>query len=104
MAAVGHIRGFMNATLMVRDDEELGSPAFFANPYPTYARLRTTTPVCWSDAWQAWIVTRYADVLAVLQDARRFSNAGRQAHLLERLTPEVRSTLSLWRSTIPRAV
>ena len=73
--------------------DELGSPAFFADPYPVYARLRAAAPVHWHEPWQGWVVTRYADVLAVLQDARRFSNAGRQTLMLQRLPPEVRAAL-----------
>jgi cytochrome P450 len=73
---------------------ELGSPAFFADPYPVYAGLRSTAPVFWHEPWQGWVVTRYADVQAVLQDARRFSNAGRQARMLRRLPPEIRAALA----------
>jgi cytochrome P450 len=73
---------------------ELGSPAFFADPYPVYARLRSTAPVFWHEPWQGWVVTRYTDVQAVLQDARRFSNAGRQARMLRRLPPEIRAALA----------
>jgi cytochrome P450 PksS len=56
---------------------DLSSPAFKADPYPFYARLRRDAPVhrmrlgLWLP--RAWIVTRYADVLALLKDDR-FSN------------------------------
>ena len=52
----------------------LSSPAFKANPYPFYARLRAESPVhrmklgFWLP--RAWVVTRYADVLALLKDDR----------------------------------
>ena len=43
-------------------------PSFIANPYPALARLRTSAPVHWSPPLRAWVVTRYADVHAVLAD------------------------------------
>ena len=47
-------------------------PAVLANPYPLYHRLRTEAPVHWDAALHMWVVTRYADVVTVLQ---RFSAA-----------------------------
>src|SRR5438445_755760 len=47
-------------------------PQVLANPYPLYARLRTEDPVHWDPYLHAWVVTRYADVVTVLQ---RFSAA-----------------------------
>jgi cytochrome P450 len=50
---------------------DLASPAFKANPYPFYSRLRAEAPV-WSatlgDRRTAWLVTRYEDVARVLKD------------------------------------
>ena len=43
-------------------------PAVLANPYPLYARLRAEDPVHWDSFLHAWVVTRYAEVLTVLQD------------------------------------
>ena len=45
-------------------------PEVLANPYPLYRRLQTEDPVHWDPYLHAWVVTRYADVVAVLQ---RFS-------------------------------
>jgi cytochrome P450 len=48
-------------------------PAFVRDPYPTYARLRQTTPVCPAvtpNGLRVWLVTRYADVRAGLADHR----------------------------------
>lgn len=42
-------------------------PAVLANPYPLFHRLRSEVPVHWDSFLHAWIVTRYADVLEVLQ-------------------------------------
>ena len=55
------------------DAARLASPAFKANPYPVYARLRAEDPVCriaMPDRRSAWLVTRYDDVTAVLKDER----------------------------------
>ena len=50
---------------------DLASPAFKANPYPFYARLRAEAPV-WRvtlrDRRTAWLVTRYEDAARVLKD------------------------------------
>ena len=48
-------------------------PAFKANPYPTYAELRSTAPihrVTLPHGRGVWQVTRYEDVLAVFKDER----------------------------------
>jgi len=42
-------------------------PAVLADPYPLYDRLRTEEPVHWDAVLHAWVVTRYADVVTVLQ-------------------------------------
>jgi len=42
-------------------------PEVLADPYPLYQRLRTESPVHWDPFLHAWVVTRYADVVAVLQ-------------------------------------
>jgi len=40
--------------------------AFFQDPYPAYARLRAKDPVHWSPLARRWVVSRYAEVDAVL--------------------------------------
>lgn len=49
---------------------------FKTNPYPFYARLRAAQPVAPAryGKLDAWLVTRYADVLAMLKDARFIKN------------------------------
>ena len=42
-------------------------PNVLANPYPLFHRLRREAPVHWDSFLHAWVVTRYADVLEVLQ-------------------------------------
>jgi len=41
-------------------------PEVLANPYPLYRRLRMEDPVHWDRFLQAWVVTRYGDVVRVL--------------------------------------
>lgn len=38
-----------------------------ADPYPTYAKLRAEDPVHWDAADNRWVLSRYADVAAVLR-------------------------------------
>ena len=58
----------------MRDVEvDLSSPEFKANPYPFFARLRETAPVCrvtLPGRQTAWLITRYDDVAAALKDGR----------------------------------
>jgi len=44
-------------------------PAFLADPYPVYHRLRETAPV-WKAPFGRWLVTRYEDGAQVLRDRR----------------------------------
>ena len=65
----------MNGYSIAPDDFDLGDlPAeFYADPYPTYARLRVEAPVL-ACAGGSYFLTRYADLNAVYRDARRFSS------------------------------
>lgn len=56
---------------------DLASPAFKADPFPTYARLRSEAPVKRvkiADGKPAWLITRYADVALALKDPRFSKN------------------------------
>jgi len=80
---------------------DLFDPAFKADPYPTYSRLRASAPVhraTLPDGRGVWLITRYEDVLAVLKD-RRFVKDWRSALTPEQLAqvppiPEVMKPLS----------
>lgn len=78
-------------------DALLSSDAFFADPYPVYRRLREEAPVFWSPAWNAWVLTRHADVIALQRDPRVFSSRGRVAAQLDRLPEPARSQVDLLR-------
>ena len=54
-------------------------PSYKRNPYLQLDRLRAADPVHRSDALQAWILTRYEDVLNVLRDPGPFSSDPRRA-------------------------
>ncbi|MBZ4398192.1 cytochrome P450 [Myxococcus sp. AS-1-15] len=45
------------------------------NPHPFLARARREAPVFFSPALGAWVVTRHADISAVVADTERFSSA-----------------------------
>ena len=46
----------------------LYEPEVLGNPYPLYHRLRSEDPVHWDPFLHAWVVTRYRDVVTVLQN------------------------------------
>jgi cytochrome P450 len=46
------------------------SPAFVAYPYGVYERLRTEAPVAFFEPTNQWLVSRHADVSALLRDRR----------------------------------
>ncbi len=48
------------------------------DPYALYARLRDSSPVCWSDRIGSWVLTRYEDCLAVLRDPASFASDWRR--------------------------
>jgi cytochrome P450 len=48
-------------------------PEFRVDPHPFYQQLRTHDPVHWSAFLGFWVLTRYADCVTVLRDAKRFS-------------------------------
>ena len=46
------------------------SPAFLADPYPVYARLREAGPVLWHEPRQVYLLPRFEQVYAALRDRR----------------------------------
>lgn len=51
---------------------DLTSATFIANPYATYDRLRSSSPVWFSTQLGMWVATDYPSVERILVDARRF--------------------------------
>jgi cytochrome P450 len=75
-------------------DDILVSSAMLSDPFPAYARLRQEAPIAWSPRWNAWIVSRYADVDVSLRDKENLSNENRQALLFDDMAPEQREALA----------
>ena len=56
------------------DALDVSDPAFLADPYPTYARLRDEDPIHQTGP-HAWLVSRYDDVTRVVRDHDHFSSS-----------------------------
>ncbi|GAA3756680.1 hypothetical protein GCM10022402_38860 [Salinactinospora qingdaonensis] len=54
------------------------APVNLRDPYPTYALMREHAPVLWHDRMQCWVVSRYADCVAVLRDHDTFARDPRR--------------------------
>lgn len=57
------------------------SPSVRADPYPHYAAMRRSSPVCQVDPGGMWAVSRWDDVLFVLKNPALFSSQGFKAVL-----------------------
>jgi cytochrome P450 len=69
---------------------QLLDPEVLADPYPLYHRLRNEDPVHWDPFLHAWVVTRYEEVVRVLQDFsadRTFTPQQLQGMGLSQLSP-----------------
>ncbi len=73
----------------------LFGPEMLVNPYPIYHMLRSMDPVHWHEAAGAWVLTRYADVAAVLRNPNASSERTRVA---QALSPEEFQELYAFRS------
>jgi cytochrome P450 len=51
------------------------SPETDADPFPAYRRLREEFPCFWSEEANMWVLSRFADIVAALNDWGRFSSA-----------------------------
>lgn len=67
------------------------SPAIDADPFPAYRTLRDEHPCFWSEEAQMWILSRFADVLAAVQDWRTYSSA--QGNMMTELPGRAGATL-----------
>ena len=75
-----------------RDPYGLVSAEIFYEPHPLYHMLRYSEPVHWSSVLNAWILTRYDDVMAAFKNSR-LSNAMRRAVGTAQLSPELRKKM-----------
>ncbi len=51
------------------------SAAIDADPFPAYRRLREEFPCFWSEEANMWVLSRFADIVAALNDWRAYSSA-----------------------------
>lgn len=72
---------------------DLISPQFFADPHPTFRRMRAEDPVYWDPKLRMWFLVRYDDILGVARDPR-FS-AERSDHFGRDAPPAVRDKLDV---------
>jgi cytochrome P450 len=77
----------------VDDPYDLFSQAFLADPFPTLRRMREEHPVYFHPLLNAWVLTRYDDIQAVLHD-RRFSNE-RSEQLANGAPPHMQGELAV---------
>ncbi|GAB3159954.1 cytochrome P450 [Micromonospora sonneratiae] len=68
-------------------------PDILPDPYPTYTRLRDRQPIFFYEPLQSWMLTRYADCVAVLRDSERFAADWRRAG--EEMPPQAISVQTL---------
>jgi pimeloyl-[acyl-carrier protein] synthase len=76
-----------------RDPYGLVTTEIFSDPHSLYHMLRYSEPVHWSSILNAWILTRYDDVMAAFKDPR-LSNAMRRAVGTAQLSPELRKKMA----------
>ena len=75
---------------------------FISNPYRIYNYLRAMSPLLWTDKFRsgAWVVSRYADVLAGLHDTRLSSQ--RSHTLTAALPPDVQGEFTTFNRIFSR--
>ena len=83
----------MQDTVGAIHDVDFGSPEFLADPWTPLRILQDQDPVFWSEKQQAWIVTRYDDVLATFRDQRL--SASRIVPFLSTVIPDLREAYPL---------
>jgi cytochrome P450 len=67
----------VNSTTTEHRACELGGDAYFADPYPDYARLRAAEEPVFDATTKSWMISRYRQVDALLRDARTSKNSQR---------------------------
>lgn len=70
------------------------SPEQWEDPAPVYAWLRENDPAHFCEKFGIWVVTRHADVLAILKDTERFSSKDANTALADATPPEVATVLA----------
>src|SRR5712691_366222 len=75
----------MSVSVQISADD----PAFRADPYSVYQRIRSTDPI-FKHPLGVWLITRYADAVTILHDARFGHVEGRTAEYTEYLISQNR--------------
>lgn len=75
---------------------DFADPAIQADPYPHYQRLRDELPICWNG--RSWLISRYGDIVALLNDPRMSSARVEQTFAV--LPAEVREELTPLRTVL----
>jgi cytochrome P450 len=76
--------------------------ALLADPYPFYERLRSEDPVYWSDLWGGWLLLRYDDVSAALQNP--ILSANRTPLVMSQLAEGVRHEVESLERFMPMSI
>jgi len=71
----------------------LFNAAMLDDPYPIYKKLRTEDPVHWDEAENRWVLSRYADVAAILRSPLASSKRPQAAHWF--IPPSLRQLAAL---------
>lgn len=56
--------------MTVSPDKPMFGPEQLANPYPLYHRLRSESPVSWSDELDGWLITGFDELATAVRDPR----------------------------------
>jgi cytochrome P450 len=67
----------------IKSKYELLTPQFYADPHPTFQRMRAEDPVYWDPRLRMWFLVRYDDIQSIARDPRftamRADHFGRDA-------------------------
>lgn len=88
----------------IADQFDPYDPAQRTNPYPFYELARRDEPVFFAPAFGFWVVTRYADALAVLRDPVLFSSQGAMRGPANPVPPQVEAILATGYPEMPLAI
>jgi cytochrome P450 len=78
----------------------LRTDAFHADPYPTYKLLRDESPAFHDTSRDAYVLTRYADVVDAARDPVRFSSAATRLEVFDRITRMDPPEHDVWRALL----
>jgi cytochrome P450 len=84
----------MRVDVDVHVEDPLGRAGFLTDPLPILDKLQSHEPLYWSSAWGVWVLTRYDDVVSVLEDPATYSSENRFTTLLDRLPAAVQPRIA----------